>query len=547
MNTDDPIEKIVRRFGQLKASRGTWETHWREIAERVLPRMDGFGRRPTPGEKHTEKQFDATAALALERFAAAMDSMLTPRASRWHRLAAADPSLNEIPAVRSWFDEVTALLFAYRYAPAANFASQVSEVYMGLGAFGTGGLFIEDAYAGGLRYRHIPLADLYVEEDAQGRIDTIHHAFTLTPRQAIQRYGAEAVGEKIREQADKQPDLEIEFLHCVKPNDEADDRRRDSRAMAYAAYDICVRDKIMVRRGGYRTMPYAVSRYVTSGREVYGRSPAMTVLPDIKMLNEMAKTTIKAAHKAVDPPILMADDGVLGKFNQTPGAANVGGVDDEGRPRVLPFGGGGRIDVGLEMQDQRRRSINDAFLVTLFQILVETPEMSATEVLERAREKGALLTPTMGRQQSELLGPIITRELDILAAAGALPEMPDELAAAGSAYDIHYDSPLSRAQQAETAAGLVRTIEVLTPLAQVDPTVLDAIDLQEAAQLFARVNGVPQKVMRTPAQIEAMKAQRAQEAQAAQLLAAAPVVGKTAKDLAQASQLATAQPSVVQQ
>ena len=153
----------------------------------------------------------------------------------------------------------------------------------------------------------------------------------------------------------------------------------------------------------------------------------------------------------------------------------------------------------------------------------------------------------MGRQQSELLGPIITRELDILAAAGALPEMPDELAAAGSAYDIHYDSPLSRAQQAETAAGLVRTIEVLTPLAQVDPTVLDAIDLQEAAQLFARVNGVPQKVMRTPAQIEAMKAQRAQEAQAAQLLAAAPVVGKTAKDLAQASQLATAQPSVVQQ
>ena len=123
MNTDDPIEKIVRRFGQLKAGRGTWETHWREIAERVLPRMDGFGRRPTPGEKHTEKQFDATAALALERFAAAMDSMLTPRASRWHRLAAADPSLNEIPAVRSWFDEVTALLFAYRYAPAANFAA----------------------------------------------------------------------------------------------------------------------------------------------------------------------------------------------------------------------------------------------------------------------------------------------------------------------------------------------------------------------------------------------------------------------------------------
>ena len=35
--------------------------------------------------------------------------------------------------------------------------------------------------------------------------------------------------------------------------------------------------------------------------------------------------------------------------------------------------------------------INDAFLVTLFQILTETPEMTATEVIERTREKGALL------------------------------------------------------------------------------------------------------------------------------------------------------------
>ena len=46
--------------------------------------------------------------------------------------------------------------------------------------------------------------------------------------------------------------------------------------------------------------------------------------------------------------------------------------------------------------------------------------MTATEVLERAREKGALLAPTMGRQQSEALGPMIEREIDILVECGLM-------------------------------------------------------------------------------------------------------------------------------
>ena len=153
----------------------------------------------------------------------------------------------------------------------------------------------------------------------------------------------------------------------------------------------------------------------------------MIVLPDIKMLNEMSKTVIRAAHKTVDPPLLLHDDGVLGlsrggRPNLDPGALNVGGIDDQGRPKVLPLQTGARPDLGLELMEQRRKVINDAFLVTLFQILVEGPAMTATEVLERAKEKGALLAPTMGRQQSEALGPMIERELDILARVpGALP------------------------------------------------------------------------------------------------------------------------------
>ena len=77
--------------------------------------------------------------------------------------------------------------------------------------------------------------------------------------------------------------------------------------------------------------------------------------------------------------------------------------------------------INEQKMEQRRVAIDDAFLVTLFQILVDTPRMTATEALIRAQEKGMLLTPTMGRQQSEALGPQIERELDLLMFHRILP------------------------------------------------------------------------------------------------------------------------------
>jgi hypothetical protein len=40
---------------------------------------------------------------------------------------------------------------------------------------------------------------------------------------------------------------------------------------------------------------------------------------------------------------------------------------------MQPFGTGARVDINEQKMEQRRTAIDDAFLVTLFQILVETP------------------------------------------------------------------------------------------------------------------------------------------------------------------------------
>ena len=414
--------------------------------------------------------------------------MLTPRAQRWHHLRASDPVLNDLPNVRAWFDRAEEVLFGARYAPHANYASQQHEVYMSLGAFGTGVLFVgQDETRNGLLYRAVHLADCAIAENFQGRVDTLFRDFDYTARQATQRWG-DANPEAIRRAAEKEPERKFRFIHAVQPRADRDRRRADAANKPIASVYVAEEGRKIVQQSGFDEFPYMVSRYVTAPREVYGRSPAMTVLPDIKMLNEMNKTTIRQAQLAVEPPILVYDDGVLGRpdgFGLTPGFINYGGVNRDGRPLMQPFQSAARVDIGLDMMEQRRRTINDAFLVTLFQILVDQPSMTATEAMIRAQEKGALLTPVMGRQQSEALGPMIERELAVLQRVGLLPPMPDALVEAEGEFEIEYDSPLSRAQRSEQIVGITRTFDVLAPLAAAQPDIFDVFDGDALAQLAA--------------------------------------------------------------
>ena len=165
------------------------------------------------------------------------------------------------------------------------------------------------------------------------------------------------------------------------------------------------------------------------------------------------------------------------------------------------------------MMEMERLVINDAFLITLFQILVETPAMTATEVLERSREKGALLSPTMGRSQTEYLGPMIERELDVLSQQGLLPEMPQVLLESMAEYEAVYDSPLSRAQRAEEATGLMRLVDWTTQSIQItgDPSALDWIDWDSAMPDLADISAVPNRWMRGGEAVMAIREQRAQQ------------------------------------
>ena len=522
---EECVFETMHEFSQLQTWRNTFASHWEEVAELVLPTSRNtffYGNFNWPGQKKTDRQVDASGMMALHRFAAICDSLLTPRNMFWHGLQADNEYVMKDRATKLWFEQVTRVLFKHRYAPHGNFSGQNQNNYQSLGAFGTGAMFVDQFDgAAGLRYKAIPLGELYLKENHQGLIDGFIRWYRMTARQIKQAF-PDTFPDVMRTPLDAHSPALFNILHRVCPRSDYEEGRLDAKGKKFASYHVCIESKTLLREGGYSTFPIAASRYDQTPGEIYGRSPAMLVLPALKTLNAEKRTFLKQGHRAADPVLLTADDGIL-DISLRPGAINKGGVSQDGKLLVqaLPTG---QIQVNKEMMDEERSLINDAFLVSLFQILTESPQMTATEVIERTNEKGILLAPTVGRQQSEYLGPLIDRELDLLARQGLLPPMPPRLREAGGEYSVQYTSPLSKAMKAQEAAGFMRTLEIGTNIANAtqDPSILDAFDFDTAFPAIAEINSVPTSWMASPESVAQKKQQRAQALQRQQAIQAAP-------------------------
>lgn len=532
----DDVETILRHQAQLADRRANFESWWQDIAHRVMPSEAQFTTQSEQGERRSERLFDGQAVTANERFAAVMEDLLTPRTQLWHVLAPEDDSLAESQAVKAYLEEVNKIIFAMRYRPRANFAAQKHQGYLSVGAFGNSCLFIDEEVGAGPRYKQVHMREVFWAENHQGIIDVLYRRFKLQARQAVQKF-RERCPEKIRDAAEKTPFREFEFVHCVRPNDDRKAGRDDFRGMPWASYYVSVEPKQMVEVSGFTSWPYAIGRYMLAPGEQYARSPAMACWPAILTLNEEKKTILRAGQKEVDPPILLQEDGALEPFNLRPGALNYGTVAQDGTALAMPFKTGANIPLGLELMQLERQHIDDSFLVTIFQILLENNQLTATQVLEIAQQKGVLLAPIMGRQHSEDLGPLIERELDIASKANLLPPMPDELAERGAAYKIEYRSPLARAMRAQDGLAIARTLETLPVAMQVDPRAALVIDVPGAMRELAEINGMPAKFIRDNDTVAEMAAQQQEAEEAAQAAQMAPGMSQAALNAAKADQL----------
>ncbi len=541
-------DDILRRQSTLESDRGEWESVWREAAELVMPRQaDQFhgARYPDPrtdpssptGAHKARKIYDPSGIYALDRFAAAMESLLTPRGSKWHQLSLGDEGQEVDDEGRRWLDAVRDLMFTVRYSGRAAFSQAMGEVFRSVGAYGNAVLYVGEDFADSpISYRCRALGECYFALSHRGHVDTIHRRFRLTARQAVQQFGAERVSARVKAAADSADRTEerFQFLHAVQPRQEVGSQASGRNNMDFASYYVESESRHLVGDGGYFEFPYIDFRLQTAPDATYAEGPAMLALSDLKMLQVMARDTIRAAQKRTDPPLAVADDGVMERPNLDPGALNPGAVDAQGRMLIRPIDTGSNPGVGLEMMNARRAALQDGFYISLFQILVQNPQMTATEAMIRAQEKGELLGPAGGKLQASL-SRLIDREFGIMSRKGFFDGdgiLPPPESVRGRNFAVEFTSPLDRARRAEEGVGTLRTLEAMQAIAAAKPEVLDNIDADETLRGLADINGMPSKFLVPVLERDEQREAKLQAAaQAQQQAALAEAAGKAAPAL----------------
>jgi hypothetical protein len=394
-----------------------------------------------------------------------------------------------------------------------------------------------------MRYRSLHLAETFGLENAAGVIDNIQREYQLTARAAVNAqkrgiFDPDSLPPNIVEAARKSPTQKFWFVHAVYPDGEYDPRSRVAKP--FKSVHVCKEQRCLLKESGYTTQPILFPRYRVNSRETYGRGPGVDVLPDILMLNEMAKTNIRGRQRAAEPPILLADDGTMASFDMRGNALNYGTLSADGKALVQPFQTGANFESTVEYISDVRKVVERAFLVDIFSILAQPEQgMTATEVLQRAQEKGQLLAPIIGRIQSELFGPMITRELDIADRAGLIPPPPANLQKAGRIdFEVVYESEIQVAQRKSKALAVAATIQQAGPLMNIDPQVAKMINAKRTLSIIADANGAPAGMLNTPDEDAATEQALQQQQQLANLAQLAGPGSQAIKNLADAQRAA---------
>lgn len=535
------VQEILARFQNIKPQRQVWDGHWQDIKELVRCDSTDFNRKTVQGYRRYDLVYDGTAIDANEELASALHSNLTSPTERWFELAVDASNMTQDvrqqmmddPSVMQWLELVADMIYDQYANPDVNFNPTLHEAYLDLGSFGTCVIYQEWCYdKATVLFKSHALATCYIAENSDGHVDTMWRYFEWNGRQIEQEFGDLSMAPKLKDEIakDKTKNKAFKMLHHVCPRTDRLYGMLNSKNKLFASYWICESTQEMIEESGFDDFPYHASRWIKLGEETYGRGPAMKCLPDIKSLQAMEKVMLKAGQKAVDPPLVVPDDGFLLPIKTSPGSLI---FKEPGAEKIEVLEFKGDVKFGLEQTNQKRDYIRKSFYSEWIKMEKDNKEMTATEVMDRRDEKLRLMAPMLGRQQTELLGPILQRTYNLLHSHNRIPPAPVLLQK--RTLKIVYISPAARAQQSVKADRISRFLQDIIPLTQVSPDVMDAVDTDELVQLYANARGVTRTALRSPKDIAAMRQQRQQAQQAQQMAQVAEPASKSMLNLANAA------------
>ncbi len=478
------IAALMARFEIARTRRQPWESLWRECYDFALPSSAGGLAAPF-SERRYERIYDGTAPDAADQLAASLLGNLTPPWTQWVGFRPGpDLSPQDASALAPALEKAGRIVA--EHFNRSNFSVEIHQCFLDLIVGGTGCLVFEDVGPGSFtafRFTAVPLAQTVLEEGRSGALDGAFRSLEFTLEQMQQRYPFAEIPARTLREGEKDPQRKFAVLESILPEPDG----TFVRTALLTEENGPGGTPALLLRTRLAASPVIAFRWMKSPGEIYGRSPVMKALPDIKTANKVVELVLKNASIAVTGIWQADDDGVLNPANieLVPGAIIPKAVGSDGlKPLDMP----GKFDVSQLVLDDLRARIRHALLTDRLGQL-SGPRMTATEVLERAAETALLLGATYGRLQAELLTPLALRAWEILRRRGEVPD----LALDGRMVMLDWRNPLAQAQGQRSAGNI---LSWLTTLQALGSEALSVANMPRAAQILGKSLGVPADLIR---------------------------------------------------
>jgi len=505
------VKSHLDKYAKSKANRENWIPVFEECYEYALPNRESFYHEE-PGQRRDELIFDETAVVGVQEFASRLQAGVVPNYSRWADLAAgSEIPPEEADAINEQLESVTDYVFDV--IQNSNFAQEVHESFMDL-AVGTGILAVEEGDSiNPIVCSALPLPQVVLARGPDGKID---YVFRERKKIAFNQlgilYNEEKFPSKIRPKLTSNEETTVLEVVC------RDYSRRNEEVWLHHAIEMTTECLLHSKQlVGVGSNPFICFRWGKCAGEVYGRGPLLNVLAAVKTTNKVIRSILENADMAISGMYQMEDDGVINPetINLVPGTIIPKAMGSRG---LEPIRAAGDFNMAqLVLQDQRL-NIKRGLFNDMLSDPNKTPA-TATEVAERMADLSRRMGSAFGRLQVELVQPFIQRVIYILKKQGRI-ELPT---VNGREIKIRSVSPLAQAQANQDIGSVARFLEMVG--GTFGPETLNVlIDSEETSVWLAKQFGVPESLIRDPAQrqqiaqaaMEAMQAQ-AQQQQGPQL------------------------------
>lgn len=434
-----------------------------------------------------------------------------------------DEKRNEISTVTKWYGKVSEVLI--KLLQSSNFSLTSHEMLYGYCAAGQGFHSIEmDELTGRLINRaYSPFAGNWMTVDVEGRPNGFYRKLELSARQAVDKFGADKLSERIQKDASN-PDTEHTmhvFYYRVARRQHRQRELKVYQGMEWEGVWVeAASDKdLIVDEKGFMTFPFQCPRFYVVDGETHGRGVVHKAMYDIRALQRARYDYFEGIETAIKPPIVTSDEDAADTFDFRAGSVNL--VEDV--TQIKEVMAAKNIMAIKDLYEDLKQCVRSAAYLDLIQIIERDKVYQNPQTMYLIEQQISGMMPVSSRLKTEFFEPYVVRVLDLVIERDRglhpdqrmLPEPPEAvLRADGSllytvAFNMRLDTKIKQVQNTALLTFLGQAVEV-TKAYELNPELDALIPKGKALRYLAENNNVDTDLVNTEEQEKKAKEAQAQ-------------------------------------